>query len=62
MQRHKIVKPKDKIKYFLEIYVPLEPKLVSNNYILLHNLLPVRGGSECKLCSGVEYNIYAHFV
>ena len=40
MKTHKIVKPKNKINYFLEIYIPLEPKLVSINYLVLHNLLP----------------------
>ena len=63
---HKIVKPKniedilspkDKINYFTEIYIPLEPKLVSINYLVLHNLLPIRGGSECKLCKGIEYEL-----
>ena len=63
---HKIVKPKNiqdilfpknKINYFTEIYIPLEPKLVSINYLVLHNLLPIRGGSECKLCKGIEYEL-----
>ena len=45
---HKIVKPKNiqdilfpknKNNYFSEIYIPLEPKLVSINYLVLHNLL-----------------------
>ena len=63
---HKIVKPKNirdilfqknKINYFTEIYIPLEPKLVSINYLVLHNLLPIRGGSECKLCRGIEYDL-----
>ena len=66
MKTHKIVKPKniqdinfpkDKINYFLDIYIPLEPKLVSIDYLVLHNLLPVRGSSECNLCGGVEYDI-----
>ena len=66
MKTHKIVKPKntqgilfpkDKINYFLEICIPLEPKLVSIKYSVMHNLLPIRGGSECKLCKGLEYNI-----
>ena len=63
---HKIVKPKhiqdilfpkNKFNYFTEIYIPLEPKLVSINYLVLHNLLPIRGGSECKLCNGIEYEL-----
>ena len=31
--------------------------MISMNYLVLHNLLPIRGGSECKLCGGVEYDI-----
>ena len=63
---HKIVKPKNiqdilfpqnKINYLTEIYIPLEPKLISINYLVLHNLLPIRGGSECKLCGGIEYEL-----
>ena len=48
---------KNKINYFTEIYIPLEPKLVSINYFVLHNLLPIRGGSECKLCNEIEYEL-----
>ena len=55
---HKIVKPKNiqdilfpknKINYFTEIYIPLEPKLVSINYLVSHNLLPIRGGSNANV-------------
>ena len=56
--------PKNKNNSFTEIYIPLESKLVSINYLVLHNLLPIRGGSECKLCSGhgIEYNTKHIFV
>ena len=63
---HKMVKPKNiqdilfpknKINYFTEINIPLEPKLVSINYLVLQNLLPIRGGSERKLCRGIEYEL-----
>ena len=52
-----ILFPKNKINYFTEIYIPLESKLVSINYSVLHNLLPIRSGSECKLLNGIEYEL-----
>ena len=52
-----IIFPKNRISYFTEIYTKLEPKLVSINYLTLHNLPPVRGGSGYKLCGGEEDNI-----
>ena len=48
---------KSKINYFTEICTSLEPQLVLINLLVFHNLLPIRDGSECKLCRGVEYNI-----
>ena len=43
-----ILFPKNKINYFTEIYTPLEPKLVSINYLVLHNLLPIRSEFEVQ--------------
>ena len=34
----KIIFPKDKKKYFTEIYDAIESKLISTNYLMLHDL------------------------
>ena len=37
-----IIYPKEKRYYFKEIFEAKEPKLVSRNYQIVHNLLPIR--------------------
>ena len=45
-----ILFPKEKIKYFKEIYTADEPKLISTNYLMLHGLLSFTGNRSCHFC------------
>ena len=53
-----ILFPKKKMTFFKEIYDPIEPKLVSTNYLMLHGLLLIRGNSPCNLCKKTEDGIH----
>ena len=53
-----ILFPKRKMTFFTEIYDPIEPKLVSTNYLMLHGLLLIRGNSPCNLCKKTEDGIH----
>ena len=53
-----IIFPKRKMTFFKEIYDPIEPKLMSTNYLMLHGLLLIRGNSPCNLCKKTEDGIH----
>ena len=53
-----ILFPKRKMTFVKEIYNPIEPKLVSTNYLMLHGLLLIRGNSPCNLCKKTEDGIH----
>lgn len=65
-KNHKQIKPKDiqnilfpkeKITYFKEILDSGEPKLISTNYIMLYDLLPIFGNRRCNLCKKEEESL-----
>ena len=52
-----ILFPREKIKYFKEIYTADEPKLISTNYLMVHGLLSFRGNRPCHFCKKYEESL-----
>ena len=44
-------------RYFTEIYDAIESKLISTNYLMLHDLLSFRNNRPCYICGKYEDNL-----